>query len=61
MKAFVDRTLCTGCGLCIEICPKVFEMDDDNVARVVCDLIPTEVKHLAQEAASTCPFKAISF
>ncbi|HEY8364564.1 MAG TPA: ferredoxin, partial [Haloplasmataceae bacterium] len=30
MKAFVDKNTCIGCGLCPEICPKIFRMDDDG-------------------------------
>lgn len=29
MKAVVDKDLCTGCGLCEDTCPEVFEMKDD--------------------------------
>ena len=28
MKAVVDKDLCTGCGLCADSCPDVFEMQD---------------------------------
>ena len=35
MKAFVDRDLCIGCGLCAEICPLVFELDETSIARVI--------------------------
>ncbi len=33
MKASVDKNTCTGCGLCCDTCPAVFEMDGDT-ARV---------------------------
>jgi len=52
----VDAGLCTGCGLCASICPDVFEMGDDNVAKVKttesasCD---------ANDVASQCPVEAI--
>jgi len=26
MKAAVDKDLCTGCGLCEDTCPEVFEV-----------------------------------
>ncbi|GAH99283.1 unnamed protein product, partial [marine sediment metagenome] len=28
MKAVVDKDLCTGCGLCEDTCPEVFEVKD---------------------------------
>ena len=30
MKAVVDEGLCTGCGLCADSCPDVFEMEGDK-------------------------------
>ena len=34
MKVWIDQDLCTGDGLCCEICPSVFEMHDDGLAYV---------------------------
>lgn len=34
MKVWIDQDLCTGDGICAEICPKVFEMHDDGLAYV---------------------------
>jgi ferredoxin len=31
---WIDQDLCTGDGLCTEICPSVFEMHDDGLAYV---------------------------
>jgi ferredoxin len=31
---WIDQDLCTGDGLCAEICPRVFEMHDDGLAYV---------------------------
>jgi ferredoxin len=33
MKAVVDKDLCTGCGLCEDTCPEVFEMKDEWIMR----------------------------
>lgn len=35
MKVWIDQDLCTGDGLCEEICPQVFIMGDDGLAYVV--------------------------
>ncbi|MDD2600349.1 MAG: ferredoxin [Kiritimatiellae bacterium] len=59
MKAKVDEDLCIGCGLCVEICVDVFEMDD-AIAVVVADPVPAQSEELCREAAESCPVEAIS-
>ena len=34
MKVWIDQDLCTGDGLCVEICPSLFDMHDDGLAYV---------------------------
>jgi len=34
LRVWIDQDLCTGDGICAEIAPKVFEMDDDGLAYV---------------------------
>ena len=60
MKASVDEELCTGCGLCIETCPEVFDMDDDNVAQVKVETVPADQQDACQQAADDCPVEAIT-
>jgi ferredoxin len=60
MKAVVDRDLCIGCNLCVEICPEVFSMGDDMIARAIEDDIPPELEEKARDAAASCPVDAIS-
>ncbi len=59
MKAAVDADVCTGCGLCPDICPEVFEMDD-NTAAVIAAEIPAEAEDSCREAMESCPVEAIS-
>lgn len=33
-KVWIDQDLCTGDGLCVEICPQLFFMHDDGLAYV---------------------------
>ena len=35
MKAVVDKETCIGCGLCTNICPAVFDMDDDGLGKMM--------------------------
>jgi ferredoxin len=59
MKALVDGNTCTGCGLCCDTCPLVFEMNDD-VAVVIVEEVPPEAESLCQEAAANCPVECIT-
>ena len=59
MKAVVDKDACTGCGLCVETCPDVFEMQDDTAA-VKGDAIPSGAEDSAKQAADDCPSEAIT-
>ncbi len=34
-KITIDQELCIGCGACANLCPKVFEMQEDGKAKVV--------------------------
>lgn len=59
MKAMVDESSCTGCGICADTCPEVFEMGDD-VAKVKVDVVPPDQEASCREAAESCPVEAIS-
>jgi ferredoxin len=59
MRASVDPELCTGCELCVENCPDVFEMDDES-AKVKVDEIPDDQMDCVRSAAEDCPVEAIS-
>lgn len=59
MKATVDRDTCISCGLCVSICPNVFEMDDEDIAIVKVDTIDVQDEEDAIEAADQCPVSAI--
>ena len=60
MKAFVDKDACIGCGLCADICPEVFKMDDDGTSTAIDTEIPDDAKDAAREAAEQCPVEAIT-
>ena len=58
MKAIVNAEECTGCGLCVDTCPAVFEMND-AVARVLVESVPEDALDTCREAADNCPVEAI--
>ena len=59
MKAKVDEELCSGCELCVETCPEVFEMKED-VSVIKVDTVPEDAEECARQAADECPVEAIS-
>ncbi len=58
MRVSVDET-CIGCGLCPQICPEVFELNDANLAIVKIDPVPENLQSAVREATSSCPVEAI--
>ncbi len=73
MKVWIDQDLCTGDGLCEEICPDVFTLQDDGIAYVkddgtVCDnpggaaqmaQVPVNLEEAVKEASEECPGECI--
>jgi ferredoxin len=53
----IDRSLCSGYGVCESIAPDVFELGDDGLAVVRTGLSEDEAVH---EACDSCPAGAIS-
>jgi ferredoxin len=60
MKGYVDKDTCIGCGLCPDICPEVFRMDDDGKAIAADIEIPDGIIDSAKEAEQECPVEAIT-
>lgn len=60
MKAYVDKDLCIGCGLCEGICPKVFKMNDDGIAEAIEGELSKDQQNDAEDAKLQCPVEAIT-
>ena len=60
MKAQVNKDECTGCELCVETCPEVFEMGDDGVAQAKVAEVPAGARESCRQAAGDCPTEAIT-
>jgi len=58
MKVSVDKELCTGCELCVNTCPDVFEMDGDTV-QLKAEGVTDATEECIQQAAEDCPASAI--
>jgi len=60
MRAYVDKDGCIACGLCPDICPEIFQMEDDGKAGASEDEIPDNLLTSAKEAEENCPVSVIS-
>ncbi len=60
MKVRVDTDLCAGFGVCVGLCPEVFEIHDDGYAVVLVSEVPPEFEEAVDMAVSRCPAHAIS-
>ena len=57
MKIRINEEECTGCGVCSDTCPEIFELGDDDLAHVK-DSNPADTD-CAKEAAESYPTEAI--
>lgn len=68
MKIILEREKCIGCGSCMALCPKYFEIIDDGKSSVKNakrdpktgnDELEVKKTECAQEAADNCPVQCI--
>jgi ferredoxin len=60
MKVRVDAGVCAGFGVCVGLCPEIFELHDDGYAVVRVDEVPKELEDVVRAAVNQCPSRAIS-
>ena len=60
MKVHVNPQVCAGFGVCLGLCPEVFELHDDGYAIVRVSEVPPELEDAVRQAVSQCPASAIS-
>lgn len=59
-KVVLDDDCCIGCGSCAEVCPEVFEMDDEaEKAHVI--LAEGGDEECIEEAINVCPSECIAW
>ena len=60
MKVTIDYDLCMGDRQCSEMCPEVFEYDEDKLeARVRVAVVPPELEDRVRQTAAKCDTGAI--
>ncbi len=59
-KVVIDEECCIGCGSCAELCPEVFEMDEEAEKAYV--IMPEGGnEECKEEAITACPVECISW
>ncbi|BBZ36107.1 ferredoxin [Mycolicibacterium confluentis] len=59
MKVWVNDGLCRGHGVCVAVCPEVFDLTDGGYAEAIEDDVAPEFHAAVQEAIAACPEHAI--
>lgn len=60
MRVVVDREICEGNAVCMQWAPEVFEVGDDDVARVKIERPDAALRPKVELAVKRCPRQAIS-
>lgn len=60
LKVVVDYDLCEANARCMEVCPEVFEVDDDDNLNVLIEHPPESLRAKLKEAERVCPRQAIT-
>ena len=60
MKVVVDRQACESNAVCMGFAPEVFEVIYDGTLVVLDEYPPEDLRESVEEAARSCPKKAIS-
>ncbi|MFH1305648.1 MAG: ferredoxin [Candidatus Omnitrophota bacterium] len=58
MKAVIDKEKCIGCGLCVQVAPSVYEMQEDKAVMIGDEIAEDKVED-AKNGADQCPVTAI--
>ena len=59
MRVEVNKKACCAYGLCAEICPEVYKLDENGMAYVESEWVPEGLEELAREGAMACPQLAL--
>ncbi len=59
IKIVVDWDLCEANARCMEVCPEVFQVDDDDNLNILIESPGEELREKLVEAERVCPRQAI--
>jgi len=59
-RIVVDADRCEGHGLCQQIAPEVFDLDDDGYLHLLRDTVGAELDARVRDAVRVCPVAALT-
>ena len=60
MKVVVDYDLCEANALCMDCCPEVFRVEEDDTLTILMESPPEDLRAKLEDAVRLCPRQAIS-
>jgi ferredoxin len=60
MKIYVDRMKCEANGICEELAPSVFALDENDELQILTTEVPDHVVTDVETAVNDCPKQALS-
>jgi ferredoxin len=60
VKVTVDRDKCDSQGVCTNLCPQVFDLNDDDVLEILNENPPEALRPEVESAVRACPKGAIT-
>ena len=59
MKVKVDYDLCEANAVCMDCCPEVFRVEEDDTLTLLMDEVPKRLRRKLEEAVRLCPRQAL--
>lgn len=59
MKILVDRDLCEANAVCMNQCPEVFRVEEDDTLTLLLEELPPQHEKAVSEAVRLCPRQAL--
>jgi ferredoxin len=59
VKVIVDYDLCEANAVCMDVCPDVFRVEEDDTLTLLMQEIPEEQRGKVKEAVRLCPRQAL--
>ena len=60
LKVDIAKGACCAYGVCNEICPEIYKLDEIGFVYVEDEMIPKELEAQAREGAMACPASVIN-